>query len=146
MNKKPKILIVEDNKYNHELYRDAFEHAGFDVTLCKNADDYFADEVAEIKPDIISMDLMMGKDGHPTERDGLSAIQYLKSDLRTHTIPVMVLTHFFEENKVQKAKELGAVDYIVLSGELITKIPRHYLDYLKNPAHYKASHPLFRKQ
>ena len=145
MHKKPKIVIVEDNKHNHDLYRDAFQNAGFDVTICKNADDYFADEMSEIKPDIISMDLMLGKDGHPTERDGLSAIQYLKSDLRTHEIPVIMLTHFSEENKVQKAKEFGAVDYIVLSGESISKIPKHYLDYLKDPKKYTSAHPLFRK-
>lgn len=144
--KKPKILIVEDNKHNHKLYRDVFEKAGFDVTLCENADGFFAEEAAKIAPNIISMDLMMGKDGHPTERDGFTAIEYLKSDMRTHTIPIIVLTSFFEENKVRRAKKLGAVDFITVSGQPISKIPHYYLRYLKDPKHYKPSHPIFREK
>jgi CheY-like chemotaxis protein len=141
---KPKILIIEDNKYNHDLYREVFERAGFEVVIHENADGFFPETVNEIKPDIISMDLMMGKDGVATERDGFESIEMLKSDLRTHDIPVIVLTSFFEESKVLRAKKLGAVDFISFAGQTPSKIPDHYLRYLKDPKHYKPSHPLFK--
>jgi CheY-like chemotaxis protein len=90
------------------------------------------------------MDLMMGKDGAATERDGFEAIEKLKADLRTAEIPIIVLTSFFEESKVRRAKELGAVDFISVTGQSIQKIPEHYVRYLKDPKHYRASHPIFK--
>lgn len=142
--KKSKILIIEDNKYNHDLFRDAFEEHGFEVVIQPNADGFFAETVSEIKPDIISMDLMIGNDGSAAERDGLEAISLLKQDLRTHTIPIIVLSNFFETGKVERAKELGAVDYINLASHAITKIPHFYQQYLEDPKHYRPSHPIFR--
>ena len=141
---KPRILIIEDNKHNHALYRDAFEKVGFDVELLENADGYFSDAVSVSNPDLISMDLMLGKEGGIPERDGFEAIEVLKHDLRTAEIPVFVLTSFFEEKKVLRAKELGAVDFISLTGEPISKIAAHYMKYWNDPKHYIPSHPLFR--
>lgn len=146
MKHKPKILIIEDNKHNHKLYRDVFERAGFEVLIHQNADGYLAEGVDKIKPDIISMDLMIGAEGsEQPERDGFQAIEALKGDLRTHEIPIMVMTSFSEESKARRAKELGAVDYMSLPGHSITKIPHFFMEYLKDPKRYKASHPLFRK-
>jgi CheY-like chemotaxis protein len=146
LQQKPKILIVEDNTLNHELYRDAFEGAGFEVVLRENADGFFLEEVANVvKPDIISMDLMMGKDGEAAEYDGFEALARLKGDLRTYDIPVIILTSFFEEGKVRRAKELGAVDFISLPGQSMAKLPGHYLRYLKDPKHYKPVHTIFKE-
>ncbi len=144
---KPKILLVEDNKHNHELYRDVFEKAGFEVTLRENADGFFLEEVANVvKPDIISMDLMMGKDGEATQYDGFEALAQLKGDLRTHEVPVIILTSFFEESKVRRAKELGAVDFISIAGQSIPKLPEHYLRYLNDPKGYKPIHTIFKNK
>ena len=143
---KPKILIIEDNKYNHKLYRDVFEQAGFEVVLGEDADGFLPEAVNLVKPDIISMDLMLGKDGVATERDGFEAILKLKGDLRTHEIPIIVLTSFFEESKIRRAKEVGAVDFISIPGQAIQKIPEHYMRYLNDPKHYKPLHPIFREE
>lgn len=145
MNSKPKILIIEDNKHNHDLYRTVFEAIGFEVVLHENADGFFPEEVSSIKPDIISMDLMMGKDGAATERDGFEAIEKLKGDLRTNEIPIIVLTSFFEESKVRRAKELGAIDYINVAGQSIKKIPEQYMRYIQDPKNFTPSHPIFRE-
>ncbi len=142
--KQPKILIVEDNVHNHDLYKDAFERVGFEVVITPNADGYFIDMVNELRPDIISMDLMIGNSGSVAEREGLEAIELLKGDLRTHEIPIIVLSNFFEEGKVRKAKELGAVDYINLGGHSMAKIPEYYKVYLDDPKHYKPVHPLMK--
>ncbi len=146
MKRPPKILIIEDNQNNHELFRDVFTRGGFEVVLRENADGQFADFVHEASPDIISMDLMMGKDGEATERDGFDAIEVLKMDLRTRLIPIFVLTSFFEESKVLRAKQYGAEDFISIPGQAIHKIPEYYMRYLDDPKHYKATHPLFRKK
>ena len=146
LRQKPKILIIEDNKYNHPLYRDAFEKAGFEVEIHENADGFFPEDVEKSQPSIISMDIMLGHDGASAERDGLDAIEKLKEDLRTYKIPVFILTNFFEENKIKRAKALGAVDYFISSSQPLNKIAEHLMQYLKDPKHYMPSHPNFRKE
>jgi len=145
MKNKPKILIVEDCPHNHNLYCDAFEHAGFDVTIFHNADGDFIDKVLVVAPDIISMDIMMGLDGRPADRDGFDAIEQLKSDLRTNKIPIFVLTSFSSKEKVSKAKELGAVDFISTPSQVFPRIPDYFLNYLDDPENHTPVHPHFRK-
>lgn len=141
---KPKLLVIEDNVHNHKLYRDAFERAGFEVTIFQNADGEFVDDVVSLAPDIISMDIMIGLQGRPAERDGFDAIQALKSDLRTALIPIFVLTSFSAEEKVKRAKELGAVDFISTPSQTFTKIPDYFVRYLNDPEGHTPVHPYFR--
>lgn len=142
---KPRILIVEDDPYTLDLYKESFTKAGFDVIPTGDADGYFLEMVIEQNPDIISMDIMIGKDGKPGERNGLEALKLLKGDLRTYEIPVMILSHFFEEEKVNEAKALGAVDYLNAAAYTPSNIPEHYLNYLKHKKRYRPTHPTFRE-
>jgi CheY-like chemotaxis protein len=141
---KPKILIIEDNPHNHQLYRDAFEHAGFEVVLGGDADGLLPEAVHAVTPDIISMDLMLAKGNASAERDGFDAIEALKADPRTKHIPVIVLSNFSEESKVWRARELGAADFITAAGQPIQKVPEYFLRCLKEGEKYKPSHPIFR--
>ena len=141
--KQPRILIVEDNVNNHELFRAAFEGEGFEVVISQNGDGDFAAEVAGIKPNIISMDLMLGSPNVDLVRDGFDTLELLKSDDRTKDIPVFILTSFFTPDKVQRAKELGANDFISLPGHAMGTIPDFFLQYLKNPKKYHPVSPVF---
>ena len=140
----PKILIVEDDINNHPLFRKAFEAKGFEVTIRKTADGDFLSEVIFFKPDIISMDLMIGQADAETQRDGFEAIELLKTDDRTKDIPVIVLTNFFEEGKVERAKGLGSVDFLSLQGQSISSVPDIFKRYLDDPKKYHPTHPIFR--
>lgn len=128
--------MVEDNKNNHLLFTKAFEDAGFEVMIAQNAEVGFVDLVTNFKPDIISLDIMIGKSGADLKVGGLEALQMLKEDERTKRIPVMMLSNFFEEGKVGRAKELGAVDYLSLQSGSITTIPDYFKRYLQNPKKY----------
>ena len=136
--------MVEDTENNHPLFREAFGTAGFEVLISQTAEPGFEEVVGNLKPDIISMDLMIGKEGEVIERDGLKALEALKADERTKDIPVIVMTNFFEDSKIEKAKSLGAVDFISLQAHNIKTIPQIFLSYLENPKKYFAIHPTFR--
>lgn len=142
----PKILIVEDSPSNHPLFTTAFEAGGFSVTITPYVDEKFIDDVMGIQPDIISMDIMMAAPGIELVHDGLSAIALLKADERTRNIPIMILSNFFEESKVERAKREGAVDYINLQGYSITTIPKIFKKYLQDPKHYHPVHPIFQEE
>ena len=143
--KKPKILMVEDDLNNHDLFRKAFEESGFEVMICQTADGFFIHEVSQFQPDIISMDLMIGKDGKAAKKDGFEAIEELKYDQRTSKIPIMVLSNFFQDNQIKRSKILGAVDFINVQGQTLQKTAALFLLYLDNPRKYKPSHPFFRE-
>jgi len=143
--KKHAILMVEDNDSNHPLFTDAFEAGGFIVTIIPIVDENFVEDVAKAQPDIISMDIMIATAGTEPVHDGLAAIGLLKSYERTKDIPVIVLTSFFEENKVERAKQEGAVDFINLQGHSITTIPKIFHRYLEDPENYNPTHPAFRE-
>lgn len=145
MKKAPKIFIIEDNPYNLKLYKEVFSAHGFEVLSVETIEGDLPGIIAECDPDIISMDLMLQGSSLSSEVDGFEAIERLKGDLRTYEIPIVVLTSFFEDKKVQRAKELGVVDFITVSGLEIQKVPETFLRYLDNPKRYKPVHPLFRK-
>ena len=138
--------MVEDSDSNYPLFTDAFEAGGFSVTIVSLVDEHFVDDVARAQPDIISMDIMIATTGLEPSHDGLAALTLLKADERTKHIPVIVLTSFFEETKVERAKLEGAVDFINLQGHSITTIPKIFKRYLEDPTDYHPTHPTFRTQ
>jgi len=140
-----KILMVEDNRNNHLLYRKAFEDGGFEVMICEDADGDFVGRVLDFKPDIISMDIMIGQSDRLAERDGFAAIELLKSDKRTADLPIIVLTNFFNDEKINRAKELGAIDYINVPGQTLKELPKHFHDYIDNPRQFVPIQPAFRE-
>lgn len=144
--KHQKVLIVEDDERTQNLLKEVFEQANFEVVIYQTAEGDFASEVASHSPDIISMDLMIGKVGIEIKRDGFQAIELLKADTRTAHIPVIVLTNFFNDDKVRMAKQVGAVDYINLQGQTISKLPEHYLSYLKSPKQYSPVSKIFAQE
>jgi CheY-like chemotaxis protein len=143
--KNPKLLMVEDTLPNHDLFRKEFGDAGFEVTISQNAEGDIVTDVANIAPDIISMDLMLGSPHIELERDGFATIELLKNDERTKDIPIFVLTNFFEDSKVRKARNLGVVDFISLQGQSLKEIAAKFTEYLSSPRKYKTCNPIFRE-
>lgn len=141
-----KILIIEDDPHTRALYEDAFTAEGFETCLMPDADDGFLERVAEFGPDVISMDLMIGQSDKPDARDGFQAMEALNQDLRTHEIPVFVLSNFIEEGKVRRAASLGAVDYIIASSYSPKEIVKRFIIFLSDPDSYKPTHPLFQSK
>ena len=105
------ILLVEDNPNDAELTLRALKGRNLanQVFLCKDgaeAMDFF-DNGASPLPKVVLLDLKLPK------IDGLEVLERLKSDHRTKTIPVVVLTSSREEPDIEKAYALGANSYIV---------------------------------
>jgi CheY-like chemotaxis protein len=102
---KGRILVVEDNMDNYELVRYVLERAGYDVFLAVNGRDG-VDAAHAQKPDFILMDL-----GLP-EMDGWIAIEKLKADEETKTIPLYALTAHTLPNDRKRALQAGCDGYV----------------------------------
>jgi DNA-binding response OmpR family regulator len=119
MDKKIKVLVVEDEEILLTALSEELRQEGFDVVTA--ADGVAGvDQASAEKPDLILLDLMMPK------LDGLGALKQLKDKPETKDVPVMILTNLSDYEKVSDALSLGATDYLVKANyrleELISKI------------------------
>lgn len=103
--KKPKILVVDDEYANLFFMKKVLQAEGFDTYTATNAID--AEKIiCEIKPDAILLDIMM------PEISGLDLLQKLQNNEHTKNIPVIMVTAKTDSSDVENALNLGAIEYI----------------------------------
>lgn len=112
------ILLVEDNPSDAELAMIAMKKNNIANKLVHVVDgeealDFifarglFSDRSVENIPKVILLDLKLPK------IDGLEVLKAVKSDERTKSIPVVVLTSSKQETDIVKSYALGVNSYIV---------------------------------
>jgi two-component system cell cycle response regulator DivK len=79
------ILLVEDNDKNMKLARDLLQYHGFATVEATNAEDGIA-LAREKKPKLVLMDIQL------PGMDGVSALEHLRKDPATSTIPIVAMT------------------------------------------------------
>jgi len=111
------ILLVEDNQNDmdlalHALRREKLANNIFvardgeealDFIFCRGA---FTHRSFERPPKLVLLDLKLPK------VDGMEVLKQIKSDLRTRTIPVVIMTSSKEERDLVAGYNLGANSYI----------------------------------
>jgi two-component system sensor histidine kinase/response regulator len=103
--RKNKILIVDDAEDTVELLRKRFRAEGYDTSEAFNGEEAL-NMVPEYDPDLIVLDVMMPK------IDGYEVCQRLKADEKTKYIPVLMLTAKGEVEHKVKGLNIGADDYM----------------------------------
>ena len=112
------ILLVEDNPNDVELTLRALKRHNLanKVHVVKDgaealdylfANNSYADRDINQSPKVVLLDLKLPK------VDGLEVLRQVKSDERTKTIPVVVLTSSREEQDMIESYKLGVNSYIV---------------------------------
>ncbi len=100
-----KLLLIEDDTFFREFYSAKLQQEGMEVEMASDGDEGLK-KADEIKPDIILLDIIMPK------KDGFDVLQSLSQNATLKKIPVIVFSTLGQESDVEKAKKLGAVDYI----------------------------------
>ena len=99
-----KILIVEDNEMNRDMLSRRLGRKGYDVLIATDGAEGVA-IAAEIKPDIILMDMSL------PVLDGWEATRQLKADPATQAIPIIALTAHAMASDREQALAAGCDDY-----------------------------------
>ncbi len=100
-----KILIVEDNELNMNLFHDLLEAYGYDTVQTQDGRE--ALELArEHRPDLIVLDIQL------PEISGLEVTRQLKEDEELKSIPVIAVTAFAMKGDEEKIREGGCEAYI----------------------------------
>jgi len=125
MEKKAKILLVDDDADFVESTRIVLESKPYDVIVANNGDEGLR-KARETRPDLIILDVIM------PVKDGFTAAEQLKKDPQLSRIPTIMLTAFAEKHAeasipVSRGFTLEAEDYIekpVTPEELLARVDK----------------------
>lgn len=81
----PRVLVVEDNERNMKLFRDVLEASGY-RTIEATTGERAVELVHEHDPALVLMDIQL------PDIDGVQALDLLRADERTASVPVLALT------------------------------------------------------
>ncbi len=106
MAKELRILLIDDDELSRDIYAEVFVNSGFKVLKAKDGVEGL-DIATKEKPDVIFTGIIMPR------MDGFSLMQELKKNVSTANIPVAIFSHFGRKEDQERAKELGAKDFII---------------------------------
>lgn len=105
------ILLVEDNADDEQLTLRAMRQSDIPNIIrvardgAEALDKLFGDEAGKL-PDLVLLDLKLPK------VNGLEVLQRIRSNEKTKTLPVVILTSSDEERDIVESYNLGANSYI----------------------------------
>jgi CheY-like chemotaxis protein len=91
LDKRARILVVDDDPTFTEMVAEALATEDFAVRRCGCGDEALALVQAE-PPDLILLDIHLPGPGVPEALDGLRVAEHLAGDRRTRDIPVLLIT------------------------------------------------------
>lgn len=114
------ILIVEDERPMAKALKIKFSKAGVNVDLAFNGEEAI-EKLKATKYDFMLLDLIMPK------LDGFGVLQKIKDE--NIKIPFMITSNLSQQSDMERARELGAVDYVIKSNtsaeDLVAKVTLH---------------------
>lgn len=102
---RPRILCVDDNADLREYLRGLLAQ-DYDLTIVADGQTALRD-ARQVPPDLVITDIMM------PGMDGLTLLQALRSDARTRTVPVILLSARAGQEARVEGMDAGADDYLV---------------------------------
>jgi len=122
------VYIIEDDINIRELESYALRRSGFETREFDSPAEFFR-AVNDVLPSLVLLDLML------PGADGLGVLANLKSDRRTRSLPVIIVSAKTKELDRVKGLDIGADDYITKPfsiAELVSRVravlrrTRHY--------------------
>lgn len=99
------IFIADDDAFLRQVYTKELSDAGYRVVAAENG------EVAikllkKEKPAVIFLDILM------PGQDGFDVLEAVKKTPALSSVPVIILTNLHQKVEVERAKELGAHEFL----------------------------------
>ncbi len=114
-----RVLVVEDDLFLRGLMSQKLLKEGFSVIEAVDGEEGLK-MVSEKQPHIVLLDLILPGIG------GFEVLQKIRQDENIGGIPVLILSNLGQKDDLDKAKKLGATDYLVKAhntpGEIVDKV------------------------
>lgn len=101
-----KALLVEDDTFMLEILSGRLRKSGYEVSIATDGEECMKILESQ-KPDVVLLDILLPK------IDGFEVLRRINSLPELARIPVVILSNLGQKEEVQKAKNLGAKDYII---------------------------------
>jgi DNA-binding response OmpR family regulator len=103
---KVKVLLLEDDPYFMESYRERLKRSGFEV-FTEDDEDEGMDLALSCQPQAIILDISLPKN------DDFDFLLEMKKYSQLSSVPVFILTDLGDEDSRRKGLSLGAKEYFV---------------------------------
>jgi two-component system, cell cycle response regulator DivK len=116
-----RVLIVEDNEKNMKLFRDVLQATGYSTLEATTGEEAIELSLSQV-PALVLMDVQL------PGIDGVEALERLRQNERTASIPVLALTAQAMSGDRERFLEAGFDGYLakpVDVGELIEAVREH---------------------
>lgn len=115
------ILVIEDDQFLRDLITHKIVEEGYYALEAVDGEEGI-NKAASSQPQLILLDIIL------PGMDGFEVLRLLKQKPETKKIPVIVLSNLGQEDDVERARALGAKDYLVKAqftpAEIIEKIKK----------------------
>lgn len=123
-NIKPKVLIVDDDKFLLNMYSLKFNKKGFEVNSAVSGEEAINKIKEGYIPDVILLDIVM------PVMDGFEILDSLKKNNLVPKAQIIMLTNQGQLADIEKAKSFGVNGYIIkattIPSEVVEEVERIY--------------------
>jgi PleD family two-component response regulator len=117
-NRKPRILIADDNPQGVELLEAYLSGTDYDTAVAVDGEDTLA-KVASFQPDLILLDVMMPK------ISGFEVCKRLRREPATRDIAILMVTALDQNADIDRAVDAGTDDFLskpINKAELLLRV------------------------
>lgn len=108
----PRVLIVEDDKFNVRLLSEVCRNSGFEAEVAMDGLEALA-TIERNRPDLVLLDLMI------PSLDGFGVLERLRADPDTADLPVILVTAIQDREARARGIDLGADDWVAKPFKLL---------------------------
>ena len=101
---KGRILIADDETILTDTLQNILSSSGYEVVVCNKGEEFFI-RLPEVNPDVVLLDIFMGK------TNGLQVLRKMKEE--EYDVPVLMMTAHADVALAVEAMKEGAVDFVI---------------------------------
>ncbi len=105
---KKTILMIEDDSFLRDLYRDKLEREGFSFIEATSGIEGM-NKIVNEKPDLVILDILLPM------RSGFDILEEMNENGLISEIPVVIFSNLKQETDIEEARKMGAKDYFIKS-------------------------------
>ncbi len=123
--KKKKILLIEDDADINEAYKIKLGSNNFNVEIAKDGEEGAA-KIRSFRPDLILLDIVMPK------KDGFDFLEDMQNQTEEiKKIPIVVLSNLASPIDIEQGKRLGVKDWWVKSFNTPSQIAQKVIEFFE---------------
>ncbi|MEX0918992.1 MAG: response regulator [Candidatus Paceibacterota bacterium] len=120
---KKKILIIEDDEFLRSLTAKRLEKENFNVVVAVDGETAVG-LAADEKPDLILLDLLL------PGLNGFQVLEKIKQNEEIKDVPVVIFSNLGQREDIEKAKSLGASDFLIKANFTLDDVVEKAKSYL----------------